>query len=108
MLERLLRSNCIDRVDDQWVLTEKGIEKGGQVKSRGDRQWITWPTSVMDDSELKENNINEKYLSTTKLAGEFEVSRFRINPILSELGWIEKDRKGWVTTKLGKSLVFYC
>ncbi|MGP4072046.1 hypothetical protein ACTWQB_05780 [Piscibacillus sp. B03] len=59
---------------------------------------------MMDDSELKENNINDKYLSTTKLAEEFEVSRFRINPILSELGWIEKDRKGWVTTKLGNSL----
>ncbi|GEL78695.1 glycerol kinase [Tenuibacillus multivorans] len=104
MFERLLRNNWIDRVDQQWVLTEKGKEKGGQVKSRGDRQWIAWPASVMDDSELKENNIKEKYLSTTKLAEEFDVSRLRINPILSELGWIEKDRKGWITTKLGESL----
>ncbi|SER01224.1 hypothetical protein [Piscibacillus halophilus] len=104
MFERLLRNNWIDRVDEQWVLTEKGEEKGGQLKTRGDRQWIAWPASVMDDAELKENNIKEKYLSTTKLAEEFDVSRLRINPILSELGWIEKDRKGWITTKLGKSL----
>ncbi|WLD94468.1 glycerol kinase [Alkalihalobacillus sp. AL-G] len=103
IFERLLRSNWIDRVSEQWVLTEKGREKGGLLKSRGGRQWIGWPSSVIDELELKENNINEKFLSTTKLAEEFDVSRFRINPILSELGWIEKDRKGWITTKLGES-----
>ena len=104
MFERLLRSNWIDRVNDEWILTEKGREKGGQVRKMGNREWIAWPESVKDDQELQEINSNDKLLSTTVLAKKFGVSRFRMNPILSELGWVEKDRKGWISTKLGKSL----
>lgn len=65
MFERLLRSTWIDRVEEQWVLTEKGKEKDGQLKSRGDRQWIAWPESIMNDFKLKEINSKEKFLSTT-------------------------------------------
>ena len=104
MFERLLRSNWIDRVNDEWILTEKGREKGGQVRKMGNREWIAWPESVKDDQELQEINSNDKLLSTTVLAKKFGVSRFRMNPILSELGWVDKDRKGWISTKLGKSL----
>lgn len=101
---RLLRNNWIDRVNDDWVLTDKGKSKGGQLKNSAGRQWIAWPSSVTNDPELKEDNGTSKTLSTTNLADAFRISRFRINPILSELGWVEKDRKGWILTRLGTTL----
>src|SRR5690606_8397418 len=41
-------------------------------------------------------------LTSTALGKHFGISKFRINPILSELGLIQKDVKGWRVTPLGK------
>jgi hypothetical protein len=45
-----------------------------------------------------------KYLNATTLGQHFNTSSQRINLILSELGFIEKDITGWKITKLGKTL----
>jgi hypothetical protein len=43
-------------------------------------------------------------LNATSLSKHFSISRVRINPILSELGLLQKALKGWTLTKLGESI----
>ncbi|MFC1920090.1 glycerol kinase [Chloroflexota bacterium] len=50
------------------------------------------------------NDKHHKLLTVTAIAKVFEIPRTRMNLILSELGWIAKDNKGWQTTELGKRL----
>lgn len=45
-----------------------------------------------------------KLLNATTIGKHFNISSQRLNLILSELGWIEKDIAGWEITKLGKSI----
>lgn len=53
------------------------------------------PTSFADKSKL---------LNATAIGKYFNISSQRLNLILAELGWIEKDISGWTVTKLGKTL----
>ena len=43
-------------------------------------------------------------LSATTLGEQFKIEAKQINRVLVELGWIEKDGKGWAPTKLGEKL----
>lgn len=43
-------------------------------------------------------------LNATTLGNKFNLTSHRMNSIFSELGWINKERKGWVLTSQGKSL----
>lgn len=51
-----------------------------------------------------EQGPNSKLLNATAIGKHFEISSRRLNLILSELTWIEKDIAGWKITKLGKAL----
>lgn len=89
----------MERVDNTWTLTEVGKEKGGQFRSDSLRgTWIVWPDSIMNEIEFMRSSkeTETKYINATVLSQTLKVSKLRINPILSELGWLEKDRKGWV------------
>lgn len=46
----------------------------------------------------------QKLLTATAIGRVFEIPGTRINLLLSELGWIAKDIKGWQITELGKRL----
>ncbi|USG64802.1 glycerol kinase [Brevibacillus ruminantium] len=97
----------IERKNDTWALTQIGIEKGGQLRSDSLRgTWIAWPESLREEIENMKTSEKKQttYINATSLSQIFNVSKLRINPILSELGWVEKDRKGWILTKLGKSI----
>ncbi|MDR7315539.1 glycerol kinase [Brevibacillus nitrificans] len=106
----LVKLGWIERKEESWVLTEKGIAKGGQIKSdklRG--SWIAWPDSICDEIKLlkasdEKETTDPKYINATFISQIYRVSKLRINPILSELGWVERDRKGWILTKLGESI----
>lgn len=104
----LLKQGWIERQNDTWVLTEKGRDKGGQLRSDNLRgTWIVWPDILNEEIKNFYHSQKErepKFLNATALSQIFNVSKFRINPILSELGWVERDRKGWILTKLGKNL----
>lgn len=41
-------------------------------------------------------------MNASKIGEHFNISSQKINLYLSELGWIEKDKGGWVTTNSGK------
>ncbi|MBM7571689.1 glycerol kinase [Aquibacillus albus] len=98
----LLEKNLIDRVNDNWVLTEKGKEYGGTIKKHPKAgKYIAWDESIENDNMFKSSD--EKLLNATALSKHFGVSKFKINPILSELGFVQKAVKGWTVTKLGLS-----
>ena len=93
----------IDRENDKWILTDLGKQKGGQTRNNpkfGD--YIVWPENIsMDNGQQKEKS---KMLNATAIGKHFDVTSQRLNLILSELGWIEKDIAGWNITKLGKNV----
>lgn len=104
LFNKLKSLNWIDRKNDKWALTDLGKQKGGQIKSSpkyGD--YIVWPEHI----SIEQNNNSQtksKLLNATTIGKEFGVSNQRLNLILSELGWIEKDLAGWKVTKFGKSV----
>src|SRR5437868_195343 len=61
-----------------------------------------WFPFCWDCSE-KENS-NQPLLNSTAIGKEFTISNQRVNLILSELGWLEKDVAGWKVTKQGKGM----
>lgn len=56
--------------------------------------------SKLDDT--LENSPNS--LSATRLAEHFNLSRLRINPLLAELGLLDKTENGWLATERGLAL----
>lgn len=104
-LFEILQSNgLIIRENDSWVLTDLGEAKGGTMKRHPQHgTYIAWNENVKNVLNLDEER-NGKLISSIGLSKHFTISRFRINPILSELGLLEKNIKGWVITKLGQSI----
>lgn len=101
LFKKLLQMGLIKKEGDSWSLTDEGKEKGGTVKyNKKIGYWIAWPENI--GYHLQENE--QKLLNATKLSEHFNIGLLRMNPILSELGWIKRDRKGWVLTKLGRSM----
>lgn len=101
---QLLSDNgLVSRLDDNWFLTELGKNKGGVIKTHPRYgSYIAWSEEFKQDAifTLKENEKN--LLTSTALGKHFGISKFRINPILSELGLVQKAVKGWTVTPLGK------
>lgn len=93
----------IDRKNDKWVLTDLGKQNGGQTRSNPKfGEYIVWPENIsVENGQHKEKT---KFLNSTTIGKHFHISSQRLNLILSELGWIEKDIAGWEVTKIGKSL----
>lgn len=97
----------MERVNNAWTLTNTGKDKGGQFRSDSLRgTWVVWPDTIIRELESMKgsNALDIKYVNATVLSQLLKVSKLRINPILSELGWLERDRKGWILTKLGESI----
>ncbi|MBN8692295.1 MAG: glycerol kinase [Bacteroidetes bacterium] len=103
LFDKLKAKGWIDRKNEKWVLTELGKQNGGQIRNNpkfGD--YIVWPHNIsFEDNEQK---MKTKLINATAIGKHFEISSQRLNLILSELGWIEKDIAGWQVTKLGKNL----
>ncbi len=55
-----------------------------------------------DKQVLTYSKDTKKFLNPTAIGEHFNVSSQRMNLVLSELGWIEKDLAGWTITTLGK------
>ena len=97
----------MERVENAWTLTNIGTNKGGQYKSDSLRgTWVVWPDTIIRELESMRSSktTDTKYLNATVLSQILKVSKLRINPILSELGWLERARKGWILTNLGESI----
>lgn len=103
LFAKLKALGWIDKRNDKWVLTELGKQKGGQTRSNPKfGEYVVWPENIsIDNGASKEKS---KYLNATAIGKHFNLSSQRLNLILSELGWIEKDLAGWTITKLGKNV----
>lgn len=103
LFEKLKSIGWIERSSERWILTDLGKQKGGQTRSNAKfGEYIVWPENIkVDNGHYKES---PKLLNATAIGKHFDISSQRLNLILSELGWIEKDIAGWQITKLGKGL----
>ncbi len=104
LFRKLKLLGWIDRMNDKWVLTDLGKQKGGQTRSNPKYgEYIVWPENISFDSN-NQSKDKHKLLNATAIGKHFNISNQRLNLIFSELGWIEKDLAGWEITKLGKTL----
>ena len=103
LFEKLKTLGWIERKNDKWVLTDLGKQKGGQTKSNPKYgEFIVWPENLsIENGQYREKS---KLINATAIGKQFNISSQRLNLILSELGWIEKDIAGWAVTKHGKAL----
>jgi len=101
LFEKLNSLGWIERKNDKWILTSLGKEKGGQTRKNPKYgEFIVWPENISFDK----GQHKEKFLNATSIGKHFNISSQRLNLILSELGWIEKNISGWKITKLGKRI----
>ncbi len=101
---KLLSDNgLVRRLDDNWLLTELGKNKGGVIKSHPRYgSYIAWTEEFKLDKIFTSKEEEKNLLTSTALGKHFGISKFRINPILPELGLVQKSVKGWTVTPLGK------
>ena len=103
LFNTLQSQGLISRDMDNWVLTDKGKETGAILKTHPQHgTYIAWEEGIKNqlNTFMEEN----KLINATALSQHFNISKFRMNPILSELGMIQKSVKGWTVTRLGESL----
>lgn len=97
MFVQLLNFGLIEKKGEVWSLTNQGVEKGGKfVNSKRFGKYITWPENI--DLEV---NPSGKLISSTIIGKKYNLSANKINFLLSELGWVYKGLKGWLTTPQG-------
>ncbi len=93
----------IERKNDKWVLTARGTEQGGKMKSSAQYgDYIAWPSNIVVPNG--QTQTKAPMTNATNMGQHFGISPQRLNLILSELGWIEKNTQGWQLTKLGKNM----
>jgi len=103
LFNEMADQKLIYRKDDQWNLTRKGQEFGGEtIFNKNYGEYVVWPQGF-DPYNLKETNRQELVNATT-VGKEFDLSSQRINLIFAEIGWTEKAIKGWSITSLGKQV----
>ena len=99
LFSQLKEKGWIYKKEDQWHLTKEGRMAGGDMLSNpkfGD--YVAWPSNINIDQTVSAKGT----LSATQLGENFKISSQKTNLYLKELGWIEKDKGGWVLTKEGK------
>jgi hypothetical protein len=105
VFQRLADNGLVVRVENSWVLTDDGKQKGGIVKTHPQYgSYIAWREDFKNDPILKPIENDKNLITATVVGSHFGITKFRINPILSELGLVEKAIKGWTITQLGRSL----
>ena len=99
----LSESGLVQREENNWILTEAGKRKGGIVKSHPQYgSYIAWTEDFKNDNIFQTIENDKSLLTSTAIGKHFGITKFRINPILSELGLVQKGVKGWTVTQLGK------
>lgn len=101
---KLLSDNgLVNRDGENWILTKEGESKGGVVKTHPQYgSYIAWTEGFKNDTIFSSLEEDKNLLTSTALGNLFGITKFRINPILSEIGLVQKGVKGWTITPLGK------
>lgn len=100
LFQQFNTNGWIYKKDGQWHLTKEGQMVGGEVKYNPKYgEYIVWPYNIDVNKKISANET----MSSTQIGEQFGISAQRVNSILSELGWIEKDTLGgWKITPQGK------
>ncbi|WP_083232460.1 hypothetical protein [Endozoicomonas atrinae] len=103
LFRKMEQAGWIERINDGWVLTSKGLEEGGEYTTHVKYgTYIVWPEVVTIGKETASISVNtEGNLTATGLAQHSGVSARQINLMLAELGWIKHDESGWKVTSAG-------
>jgi len=98
-LFKILTDNkWIYKKDDKWHLTKEGRMAGGDTSYNPKfGEYIVWPINLDFDKKTDYKNT----LNASKIGEHFSLSSQKINLYLSELGWIEKSKGGWICTQAG-------
>ena len=96
----LSNANWILRIENKWELTEIGKSKGGSIYN----DYVVWPDSILEDVKELVNQEDKRVILVSKIAKKLSIAPQKLNLIFLELGWIEKDIRGWGVTKLGKTV----
>ncbi|SDP84694.1 glycerol kinase [Desulforhopalus singaporensis] len=97
MFLKLTNLGLIEKKGEVWDLTQEGVKRGGKfIEHKKFGKYISWPENIKLD-------IDEgvKLISSTGIGKKYGLSAIKINFILSELGWVYKGLKGWITTPQG-------
>lgn len=105
MFSILSQSEWIKRNGERWELTTIGEKKGGKlIKSEKYGDYVAWPEYLIQEISLLIREYSHNLVTATILSEKLKITAQRLNLIFSELGWMEKDIRGWKITKLGKSV----
>ena len=106
LFEKLKSIGWIERnKDNKWSLTEIGKKNGGKMRQlENGGEFVVWPENISLLNGQQQQTNKTKLINATALGKHFNISSQRLNLILSELGWLEKDIAGWEITKLGKTV----
>lgn len=88
----------IVRYESKWLLTDIGRRFDGEyVNHTKYGQFIVWPTNLVIDK----SSSSGKRFTATKIGELVNLNAKKINQILNELGWIDKNDEGWHISELG-------
>lgn len=89
---------CGSRVQKQGhTLCYAHWRKGRQTVEESAALYVVTPPNTTQD-------VNSTYLNSTSLGERFKLDAKQINRVLLDLGWLEKDGKGWSPSGLGEKL----
>ncbi|WP_372743261.1 hypothetical protein [Neptunomonas sp.] len=107
LFAQLENAGWIVRLENSWELTHSGREQGGEVK-QSDKfgSYIVWPPQLkIEGSEVVVVAYEKEDLhSAANIGQKVELSARQVNAVFSELGWVNRHRKGWQLTEQGKAL----
>jgi hypothetical protein len=95
----LSEKKWIYKKDEKWNLTKEGRLAGGDLKYNPKfGEYIVWPSNI----DYNKSIDSSSKINASKIGEHFSISSQKVNLFLSELGWIEKDKGGWVVTRSGR------
>ena len=107
LFAQLENAGWIVRLENSWELTLSGREQGGEVK-QSDKfgSYIVWPPQLkIEGSEAVVVAYDKDDLhSAANIGQKVELSARQVNALFSELGWVNRHRKGWQLSEQGKAL----
>ena len=106
MFVQLEAAGWIVRLEKSWELTPSGREQGGEVK-QSDKfgSYIIWPPQLNIEGEVAIIAYEKEDLhSAANIGQKVELSARQVNALFSELGWVNRHRKGWQLTEQGRAL----
>ncbi len=98
LFKDLSTAGYLSRHEGQWLLTDLGAKFGGEyVDHPKFGKFVVWPENLLIDLTATGGST----LSATQVGEYFKLNPKKINQLLSELGWITKQKQDWIVTPSG-------